>query len=254
MKLICYVLRDWMNIKNNACAVFSTTHWTHILQATNPAQDSDRSAFAELYLSYWYPLYLFVRRRGVTAVDAEDLTQDFFAHLVSSQSLTGLQREGGKFRSFLLRCLENFLRHKWRQGQAQKRGAGQQPLSIDVEAGERRFLLEIRDEETPERAFERQWAITLLENVTEQLCAEYAAANKSELYDHLIKYLRPDRSGLPYSATAAECGMTEGALKVAVHRMRHRYGELLRLAVSRTVKSAEEIDEEIQYLIGVVSL
>lgn len=241
-----------MNTKNHARETFGTTHWTQVLQAANLAQDWDRSAFADLYLSYWYPLYMFLRRRGIAPIDAEDLTQGFFEHLVSNQSLAGLQREGGKFRSFLLRCLENFLTYKWRQGQAQKRGAGQQLLSLDVEEGEQRFLLDILDEKTPERAFEKQWAMTLLENVTEQLRAEYAASMKSDLFAHLIGYLQPDRSGRPYSVAAAECGISEGAFKVAVHRMRQRYGELLREAVSRTVNSAEEIDGELKYLIEVV--
>jgi len=233
-------------------AVFKTTLWTQVLEAANPHARSDSAAFAQLYLAYWYPLYAFARRRGLSPPEAEDIIQDFFTHLVSQQSFADLQREGGKFRSFLLRSLENFLTTEWRREQAQKRGGGQRPLSLNAEDGEARFALDAPDAETPESAFEKRWAFTLLEHVTDRLRDEYATMNKSELYVRLGGYLQPDRSGVPYSTVAAQWGMSEGAVKVAVHRMRQRYGELLRQAIACTVSSPAEVDEELRYLISVV--
>jgi RNA polymerase sigma-70 factor (ECF subfamily) len=233
-------------------AVFKTTHWTKVLEAANPHTHSDGAAFAELYLVYWYPLYSFARRRGQSASEAEDIIQDFFMHLVSKQALSGLQREGGKFRSFLLRSLDNFLANEWDKAQAQKRGSGQHPLSLNVEEGEARFALDAPDGETPESLFEKRWAFTLLEHVTDQLRAEYTEANKRELFDQLRGHLQGDRSGPAYSIVAAQHGISEGAVKVGVHRMRHRYGELLREEIGRTVSSPADVDEELRYLISVV--
>lgn len=185
-------------------------------------------------------------------MDSEDALQDFFVQLVQKQSFADLQREGGKFRSFLLKCLENFLRIGWRREQAQKRGQGRRPLSLNVEEGESLLIREAVDGETPESEFEKKWAYALLDHVTKELRAEYMKAGKAELFESLAPHLQPDRSGSPYANLAAECGMKEGAIKVAVHRMRHRYGDLLREAIGRTVETAEEIDGELRYLIEVV--
>jgi RNA polymerase sigma-70 factor (ECF subfamily) len=233
-------------------AVFKTTLWTQVLEAANTHTHSDGAAFAGLYLAYWYPLYAYVRRRGFSPAEAEDITQDFFTRLVSKQSLSGLERDGGKFRSFLLRSLDNFLANEWDKTQAQKRGSGQRPLSLNVEEGEARFALDTPATETPESLFEKRWAFTLLEHVTGQLRAEYVGANKRELFDQLRPHLQGDRSGPAYATVAAQCGISEGAVKVAVHRMRHRYGELLWQEIARTVSSPAEVDEELRYLISVV--
>jgi RNA polymerase sigma-70 factor (ECF subfamily) len=233
-------------------AAFRTTHWTVVLEAASPDAMSDGAAFADLYLAYWYPLYAYVRRRGFSPAEAEDITQDFFTRLVSKQSLSGLQRDGGKFRSFLLRSLDNFLANEWDRAQAQKRGGGQRPLSLNVEEGEARFALDAPDAETPESLFEKRWAFTLLEHVTGQLREEHTEANKRELFDQLRPHLQGDRSGPAYATVAAQCGMSEGAVKVAVHRMRHRYGELLWQEIARTVSSPAEVDDELRYLISVV--
>lgn len=241
-----------MESGHTAKAAFRTTHWTQVLEAANSHAQPDGEAFADLYRAYWYPLYAYVRRRGLSPADAEDLTQDFFAHLVSKQSLSRLQREGGKFRSFLLQSMEYFLANEWRRGQAQKRGGGQCPISLNAEAGEARFALEISDEESPASAFEKRWAFTLLENATERLRSEYTALNKGPLFEQLVDYLQPGGTEEPYAARADRCDMSEGAFKVAVHRMRHRYGELLRQAIACTVGSAAEVDEELRYLVSVV--
>jgi DNA-directed RNA polymerase specialized sigma24 family protein len=235
-----------------AGGAFRTTHWTVVLEAAQANSVSHDEAFTRLYLQYWYPLYAYVRRRGFPPAEAEDVTQDFFTRLVSKQSLSGLQREGGRFRSFLLRAVDNFLANEWDRAHAQKRGEGQHPLSLNVEAGEARLALDLPEAETPATLFERRWAFVLLENVTAQLRAEYAKAGKAELFERLHPHLQGDRSGPPYATIAAQCGPSEGAVKVAVHRMRHRYGELLRQEIARTVSSPEEIDEELRYLIQVV--
>ncbi len=241
-----------MNTGRTALAVFQTTHWTLVLEAAHPDASFDNTAFADLYLAYWPPLYAFARRRGLSPVETEDVIQDFFMRLVSKQALSGVRRDGGRFRSFLLKSLDNFLANEWQRAQAQKRGGGQRLLSLDVEEGEARFALDAPDGETPESIFDKRWAFTLLEHVAERLCDEYAAADKAVLFDQLRSSLQGDRSGPAYATVAAQCRMSEGAVKVAVHRLRQRYGELLRQAIARTVSSPSEVDDELRYLISVV--
>lgn len=231
---------------------FRTTHWTVVLAAAQPGDDEAREAFAQLYTDYWYPLYAYVRRRGRAPAEAEDLTQSFFTRLLEKRALAGLEREGGRFRSFLLRSLNNFLANDWDRAQAQKRGAGTAPLSLHATEGETRFLAQPVAAETPESAFERQWVFTLLERVADVLAGEYARAGKAGLFERLRPCLQGDRSGPGYAAMAAELSMSEGAVKVAVHRLRQRYGELLREEVARTVSRPAEVDEEIRHLIAVV--
>jgi RNA polymerase sigma-70 factor (ECF subfamily) len=234
-------------------AVFATTHWTVVLQAARPDRDGGEAAFARLYVDYWPPLYGYVRRRGFSPADAEDLAQDFFTRLLEKQALANLQREGGKFRSFLLGSLENFLANEWDRAQAQKRGSGHKPLSLDAEDGEMHFqALAIASELTPESLFERQWVLTLLEHVVEQLRAEETVSGKRELFEDLRPHLPGDRSGLPYAEIATRHGTSEGAIKVAVHRLRHRYGQYLREQVARTVSSPAEVGEELRHLIEVI--
>jgi len=239
-----------MNAEHTAAA-FQTTHWTVVLQAAN-GSGSDSSAFATLYSIYWPPLYAFVRRRGLSPAEAEDVIQDFFTHLVSKQALSGLERDGGRFRSFLLRALENFLINEWRRRQAQKRGGGARVLSLDAREAETTVALDSSVGETPESLFEKRWAFTVLELVANQLRAEFEESGKGEMFARLRGCLQGDRSGAAYSEIAAALGMTENAVKVAVHRLRARYGELLRQAIARTVASAAEVDDELRYLIAVV--
>lgn len=241
-----------MRSGHTVSGTFQTTHWTAVLAAATPDTGRNGVAFAELYLAYWPPLYAYARRRGFSPAEAEDIIQDFFTRLVSKDSLAGLQRDGGRFRSFLLGALNNFLANEWDRAQAQKRGAGQRLLSLNAEEGEACFALEAPEAETPESLFEKRWAFTLLEHVTNQLRDEYESASKRELFDHLRGCLQGDRSGPAYATVAAQCGMSEGAVKVAVHRMRHRYGELLRENIARTVSGPAEVDEELRYLISVV--
>lgn len=236
----------------NRAQQFRTTHWTVVLAAAQPGDEPARAAFAQLYTDYWYPLYAYVRRRGSAPAEAEDLTQGFFARLLEKESLAGLKREGGRFRSFLLRALNNFLANEWDRARTQKRGAGVPPLSVHAEDGETRFLVEPVDGETPEVAYERQWLFTLLERVTQALAREYAAAGKARLFERLRPCLQGDRVASGYAALGADVGLSEGAVKVAVLRLRRRYGELLREEVARTVGRPEEVEAEIRYLISVV--
>ncbi len=232
-------------------AAFFTTHWSVVLEAASPSPNDTTEAFARIYSDYWYPLYAYIRRRGFAPADAEDVTQSFFLRLIEYHCLQGLQREGGKFRSFLLRLLDNFLANEWDRAQAQKRGGGRPSLSLDVAAGEARFSREPQSRDTPETLFERQWVFALLALVLENLAAESAAAGKAKLFAELRPHLQGDRQGVTYAEVAARQGMSEGAIKVAVHRLRQRYGELLREEIARTVSSAEEVDQELRHLIAV---
>jgi RNA polymerase sigma factor (sigma-70 family) len=233
-------------------AEFRTTHWTLVMAAAQPGCDPARAAFAQLYTDYWYPLYAYVRRRGSTPAEAEDLTQGFFARLLEKEALGSLKRDGGRFRSFLLGALNNYLANEWDRARAQKRGAGMAPISLHAEEGETRYLVEPADGETPESAYERQWVFTLLERVTQALAREYADSGKERLFERLKPCLHSPRLAADYAALGMEFGLSEGAVKVAVHRMRQRYGELLRAEVTRTVSTPQEVEEEIRYLISVV--
>lgn len=232
---------------------FCTTHWTAVLQAARPDAAGSQEAFARLYLDYWRPLYAYVRRRGHAPAAAEDLAQSFFVRLLEKESLAGLEREGGRFRSFLLGALKHFLANEWDRARAQKRGGGQELLRLDAEEDESQFLARPpADVKTPETVFEKEWAYTLLERVSRQLAEHYAAEGKMGLFEHLRPYVQGDQNGPPYAEIAVRLGLSEGAVKVAVHRMRQRYGQFLREAIGRTVSRTEEVDDELRYLIQVI--
>ena len=234
----------------SAAQAFRTTHWTVVLQAACPDAPDATAAFAQLYRAYWSPLYAYVRRRGFAPVDAEDITQGFFTRLLEKSSLTNLQREGGRFRSYLLGGLNHFLANEWDRAQAQKRGAGQTPVSLNAEEGETAFLSVQDAGGTPETLFERQWVFALLAQVMRQLQAEATAMGKAAFFEEARPHLQGERSGLPYAEMASRHAMSEGAVKVAVHRLRHRYGELLRAEIARTVSSPAEVDDELRHLFG----
>lgn len=233
---------------------FTTTHWTVILEAAVPGDSGANEAFARLYQDYWGPLYAFVRCRGYSPADAEDITQGFSARLIERQSLAGLKREGGRFRSFLLTSLRNYLANEWDRANAQKRGGGQPLLSLDAENGEARFGPEETDRETPESLFEKRWAFTLLDHVMERLRSEVERAGKVQFVDQVRLRLQGDHQGPSYAEIAARHGTSESAVKAGVHRLRQRYGQLLRQEVARTVSNASEVEEELRCLIKAVSL
>lgn len=205
---------------------------------------------AELCGMYWYPLYAYVRRRGFDTHEAEDLVQDFFARLLEVDFLASVDREKGKFRAFLLATIKHFLANQWDRSQAKKRGGDLVVLSLDALAAGSRYDLEPAHNLTPERLFERQWALTVLERTVGRLQAEMTAEGKLNLFEQFKSFLTAERHSIHYAHLAAEIGMTEGAVKVAVHRLRRRYRELLRDEIAQTVASPEEVDEEIRYLLS----
>lgn len=242
-----------MQMESNGTGAFRTTHWTMVLDASRAGAEFSQEAFASLYLAYRHPLYVYVRRRGFSPEEAEDITHDFFARLLEKESLAGLQREGGRFRSFLLAALQNFLLDQWDRAQAQKRGRGHELLSLDADDGEAWLQAAARaDDLTPETAFERHWAMALLEQVRESLRTEEEKSGKGELFEDLRPHLQSDHAGLSYAAIATRHGMSEGAVKVAVHRLRKRYGQRLRDEVARTVSSEAEVEAELRHLIDIM--
>jgi RNA polymerase sigma-70 factor (ECF subfamily) len=236
--------------ESSDAAGFAATRWTLVLTAARGSSSSlAADALAELCRVYWYPLYAFLRRRGNDPHDAEDLTQDFFAHLLAQQFLAKVDREKGKFRAFLLASLKNFLADARDRAQAQKRGGGRSPIPLDSLAAETRYRLEPATELTPEKLFEKQWALALLEQVLSRLQQEMAADGKAAMFDELQSVITGGRSDT-YAAIAEKLQMTEGAVKVAAHRLRRRYRELLREEIAHTVAGPEEVEDEIRYLLS----
>jgi RNA polymerase sigma factor (sigma-70 family) len=231
---------------------FTTTHWSVVLEAARPDSPGGVDAFARLYRDYWYPLYAYVRRRGRSPHEAEDLTQDFFVSLIERQRLTGLEHQGGRFRSFLLRALQNFLANEWDRATAQKRGGGHSIVPLDEVDAESRFLANSATD-TPEAAFDRNWAFAVLEHAMQHLEAELRSAGKESILQQLRPHLQGDRGGRPYAEIAAEWGLSESAVKTTVHRLRRRFGELLRAEVARTAGGPAEVERELRHLLEVVS-
>jgi RNA polymerase sigma factor (sigma-70 family) len=222
-----------------------------VLAAANGQADThSRRALAELAQLYWFPLYAYIRRQGNHPAQAEDLTQDFFARLLEKKSLTAVDRTKGKFRSFLLASLQNFLHNDRDKTHAQKRGGATRLLALDSLDAEARYAIEPVDDLTPERLFERRWAWTVLDQVLARLQQQYHAKGQQTLFDALKPSLtaRPDAAS--YTQLAATLGMAEGTLIVAAHRLRRRYRELLRDEIAQTVPDPALIDEEIRYLLN----
>lgn len=234
-------------------AGFRTTHWSVVLAANGESTPGAALALETLCAAYWYPLYSFLRRQGRSPHDAQDLTQSFFAHLLSKDRLRSVDPRKGRFRSFLLASMKNFLANEWDKAQALKRGGGITFVPVDEEAGEERFCREPADTASPDRAFEQSWATTLLESVLARLREEYTADGRPELFSALQGCLGGDRDGPSYAEIAASQGLSEGAVKMAVLRMRRRFGELLRAEIAHTVTRPEEVDEEIRSLFAAVS-
>jgi len=233
--------------------VFVTTHWSVVLSAGRNDTTRAEAALARLCQTYWYPLYAYVRRRGYSPHDAQDLTQSFFLRLLEANSIANASREKGRFRSYLLGAMNHFLAGEWAKGQAQKRGSGHRLLSLDLDAAERCFHLEPATTDAPDKAFDRQWATALLNAVLLQLEAEYQREGKAALFDALKQTLTGLRESQPYANLATALGMNEGAVKTAVHRLRKRYRELLQAEIANTVSSPEEVKEEMNHLFSVVA-
>ena len=227
---------------------FETTHWSIVVAAGDDRREDAHDALSQLCETYWYPLYAFVRRRGHSAPDAQDLTQAFFARLLEKQTLSVADPERGKFRSFLLASLDHFLANEHDRATAQKRGGGRAHLSLDLAAGESRVSLEPAHELTPERLYERQWALTLLELVVAKMEAEYQQTGKTRHFELLKDALGGGRDRLPFAEIAVELNMSVESARQAAHRMRKRYRALLREEVARTVVDPSGVDEELANL------
>lgn len=206
------------------------------------------AALEKLCRTYWYPLYAYVRRRGHSPEDAQDLTQEFFAHLLGGRSFAGADPELGRFRSFLLTAMNHFLTDEWKKAKAKKRGGGCQVLSLDWATAEERFDLEPADKLAPDKVFEKQWALALLAEVLNRLETEYQQQRKTELFAALKQTLMGSRESQPYADLAASLGMNESAVKVAVHRLRKRYRELIREEIAGTLDCTQDIEQEMRYL------
>ncbi len=227
---------------------FPLTHWSAVFAAGKEADANGESALAELCSLYWFPLYAFARRKGHQPADAQDLTQGFFAYLILTRLLVKADPHRGRFRSFMLGCFGNFMASEKERAQAQKRGGGQFILPLDLQQAEARLAQEPSPAASPERLFERHWALAVLDAALAQLEAEFKKSGRLALFEQLQPFLQGDGSGPSYIEVAQRLGTTEGTIKVTVHRLRQRYRQLLRTVVSQTVDSPLEIDTELAYL------
>jgi RNA polymerase sigma factor (sigma-70 family) len=230
-------------------ASFNTTHWTIVL-ACNDQNDSARAekALADLFQTYWYPLYAYVRRRGHGEQDAEDLVQAFCLHLQEKHALAKADRQRGKFRTFLLSSLQNFLANERERANAQKRGGGRELIRLDAEEADARYRLEPAHSATPEALFEKRWAHALLGQTLANLRSDFIARGKERLFDGLASFLTTDLRETSYQSAADQLGLPLSAIKTTVHRLRRDYREKLRDEIARTVSSPHEVDDEILHL------
>ena len=232
---------------------FVTTHWSVVLAALHNDDKMTEAALGRLCETYWYPLYAYVRRRGYSVEDAQDLTQDFFARLLRRHWLADADHSKGRFRTFLLTAMERFLANEWDKARALKRGGGRPSLPLQLDTAETRYGIEPADMHTPEQAFEYRWALTLLDEVVRQLGAEFQRRGQAELFNALKPCLVGEGSAQPYAQLAITLGMEEGAVKVAVHRLRQRYRELLRAEIANTVAAPSEVEAEMRHLFQVLA-
>jgi RNA polymerase sigma factor (sigma-70 family) len=236
-----------------ARGIFATTHWTAVLAAGRGSSPQADVALEELCRSYWYPLYAFVRRQGHSREDAEDLTQGFFARLLEKNYLEGVSSDRGKFRSFLLMAFKRFVANEWDHANRQKRGGGAMPLSLDWQDADQRYQIIPVDALSPDKLYDRAWAVTVLEQVITRLRDESAAEGRTRQYEQLKAFLMVGKSDIPYAQAAAALELTEGAVRVAVHRLRQRYRELLRKEIAQTLSDPAQINEEMQALFSALS-
>ena len=230
---------------------FDTTQWSVVAEAARSGDTDAREALALLCERYWEPLYVFARRIGHGPGDAEDLTQGFFAHLIEKRALRSARRERGRFRSFLLKSFKNFIADQRDRNQAQKRGGSARAVSLDALDGESGLAEALAGTDTPETLFERRWAHALLKTALDALRKSYEADEALRVFEALRGSL-VGTSDDSYRVIAADLGMTEGALKVAAHRLRRRFGRALRAEVARTVDPSE-VEDELRYLLSVLS-
>jgi RNA polymerase sigma-70 factor (ECF subfamily) len=237
----------------SSCApgdVFATTQWTVVLAAGRRHTPQADGALEELCRTYWFPLYAYVRRRGHAKADAEDLVQAFFARFLEKNYLAGLSAERGRFRAFLLASLKHFLINEWKKSQRLKRGGGEKTLSLDWQTADTKFQVAATAEPSPDKSFDREWALALLAKVIERLQQECAADGKAKLFEQLKVFLTAGKGESAQAEVAKVLGLEEGAVRVAIHRLRKRYRVLLRDEIAQTLTDESQVDEEMRALFG----
>ncbi|MBZ5586423.1 MAG: sigma-70 family RNA polymerase sigma factor [Acidobacteriia bacterium] len=237
------------NTAENLSHRFPTTSWT-VISAAGGDSDGSAEALSKLCAAYWLPVYSYIRRKGHSREQAEDLTQAFFARILERRALAAAKRERGKFRSFLLASVTNFLANDWDRSQAQKRGAGIPALSVDFEAGEARYNYEPFHQLTPEALFERQWAVALLDRVLARLAEEHRGKGQGAHFERMQNFLAGDQERGSYELLAIDLSLTNAAARTAVHRLPKRYAELVREEVAAIVGGPEEVESEIRFLLA----
>jgi RNA polymerase sigma-70 factor (ECF subfamily) len=231
--------------------VFATTHWSVVLRASGAPTLGSLDALDRLCRQYWQPLYYFVRRRGYDEQDAQDLTQSFFARLLEKKGFEAADRERGRFRTFLLTSLQNYLANEWDRANRQKRGGGQKFLSLESTLNaEAQYRQLPADSATPDRFYDRRWAQAVLESVLKRLREEFDSPNANGKFDVLKEFLFLDRGETSYAAAALRIGLSESAMKSAIYRLRQRCGQFLTDEIAQTVARPEDVDDEIRYLLS----
>jgi RNA polymerase sigma-70 factor (ECF subfamily) len=230
--------------------LFVTTHWSVVLAAKDKNAPGCSQALEALCRTYWYPLYAFVRGSGYSPHDAQDLTQGFFEKLLAKDYLRVVEPEKGRFRTFLKVALKRFLVHEWERARAEKRGGGQSVLSLDTDLAERRFQTQALHTLGPDQIYDRQWAVTLLAETGNRLEGEYSGAGKEEELTVLKPFLTAERGQIPYAQIASTLKMTEGAARVATHRLRKRFRELFHEVIAETVSEPAEVQAELRHVIA----
>lgn len=231
---------------------FATTHWSVVLSAGQGGSDEAPAALGRLYQVYWYPLYAYVRRQGHDPGTAQDLVQEVFLALLEKNQLAAVEPGKGRFRSYLLAAVNHLLANEWHKRHRQKRGGGQTLVALDGLAAEERYRMEPLDDRAPDVLFERRWALALLDGVFLRLRAEWQAAGKGATFDVLKVFLSGDRDAPSFAESGAQLGWSEGAARVAVHRLRQQYRSLLREEIAQTVSSVEEVEDELRHLLAVL--
>jgi len=230
--------------------IFATTRWTVVLAAGGPGSPSADVALEDLCRTYWYPLYAYVRHQGHSPEDAEDLTQEFFTRFLGKNYLAGLDSNRGRFRAFLLACLKHFLANEWDRSRRLKRGGGAPLLSLDYQGADTRYQIDPPDKLSPDTLYDRAWATTLLEQVITRLQEETEAEGTAAQFEQLKHYLMVGTNNIPYAQAAQALALSEGSVRVAVHRLRRRYRELLKQEIVQTLADPAQAEEEMRSLMA----
>jgi RNA polymerase sigma-70 factor (ECF subfamily) len=233
---------------------FETTRWSMVIAAGQSNLPESRDALEALCEVYWYPLYVYVRRRGHDEDDARDLTQGFFAKLLEKNWVADADPQRGKFRTFMLTALKHYMADEWDRQRAQKRGGGKVPLSLDFDTAEDGYKLELPDDRTPEDVYDACWAETVVQRARERLRREKLEPGKEERFERLEGFVTGEGLEVPYKEVAEELGLSESAVKVAVYRLRQRFGEIVREEVTNTVRDPDDVESEMRHLLGLLGV